>query len=910
LRDLATGSLVHELDPTPRDSRKEFDEPSSIVFSPDGRFLACGGGDTALKVWDVATGELIHTLVGDLTWSPVLAETGQVTSLDFSSASNLLAAGSDEYGGAVRIWDLDSGHMRHSLSGRFRARILAVLFSPDAEKLAAGASDGIRVWDVETGELLHFLGEDEGSLGRFLSFSPDGAVLMDVGTDGRILQGWSVHTGAEVELVHGALGRCSAGCWVRRPLACTNSLIATGSGDGDITVRDSTSRELVQVLRGHTNMVSSLAFTSDSATLVSGSWDGTVKQWRLGRSSRQGTAPSQEEEPVQVSPVASPCLEVIGRFDELLAHLDVRNGEVLERYGAPPLQVLLRDDRGILDPRIQEIVEGLETATKGLDGVRSVRSPLSAAVITGTEEQVQVRHASPGGIAPVDAADREAYRDRVHANADVLLSDLISRDLKSAYISIDSGAAPEYGSIVPALIRAAQPWAENIEQVKLIGWVILGQGPHWDHELSSSGERFTGRIRLSVEVDAGRRDGLKHVSVLQAMESLEGHLVASGASQVRSLAGVVKEMNLAFNGNDPRYRRIPDTSKVAAQLLFLCSGPLGDLAMGNFSTGLVEAEFEQASCDELAVIMEGISTWSDGVFPDHVDVRVARVAAELELVSFGTTGASTEDDPVGGETDALQGDSSSSSTPESQTEVPLAGKPATESSQVDEPANLPEGSYTLEPPYWNAWWDGTAFLTADSKGFADQETGRVSVLADANGLDRQGSTSVGAFQEILVRVDKATVVTVHFRLRYTSAAWGLGTGWAGVRALWFVNDEALGTGEIEPAFGWDDLLVKATVLVGPGLEQVGMAGLAALWMGHAVSTGAEAVSGIAEAVDAVADRVKWFAFTFEAIPGETYAVTIGAQATAAAFLTGYGRAVLLGVIDQIDIDLSSGASLI
>ncbi|KAL4781092.1 hypothetical protein BJX76DRAFT_25220 [Aspergillus varians] len=45
-----------------------FNQVYSVVFSPDGRQLTSGSGDSTIKLWDVTTGELQQTLEGHSCW--------------------------------------------------------------------------------------------------------------------------------------------------------------------------------------------------------------------------------------------------------------------------------------------------------------------------------------------------------------------------------------------------------------------------------------------------------------------------------------------------------------------------------------------------------------------------------------------------------------------------------------------------------------------------------------------------------------------------------------------------------------------------------------------------------------------------------------------------------------------------
>ena len=58
-------------------------------------------------------------------------------------------------------------------------------------------------------------------------------------------------------------------------------LVAGGCSDCVVRIWDAKTGDLVDVLEGHTDIVSSVAFTPDRKGLVSGSWDRTVKRWVL-----------------------------------------------------------------------------------------------------------------------------------------------------------------------------------------------------------------------------------------------------------------------------------------------------------------------------------------------------------------------------------------------------------------------------------------------------------------------------------------------------------------------------------------------------------------------------------------------------------------------------------------------------
>jgi len=145
--------------------------------------LAAGGhdtgvtgetGDGAIIVWDIASGERVHELLGH---ESLVLETY------FSpDGSQLLTSAVDA---TARLWDMATGGELFVLEGH-TGPIWRADFSPDGSIVATGASDGrLMLWDVATGTALMTLAQYEGSVGG-IDFSPDGTSLM-VATD-RVLE--------------------------------------------------------------------------------------------------------------------------------------------------------------------------------------------------------------------------------------------------------------------------------------------------------------------------------------------------------------------------------------------------------------------------------------------------------------------------------------------------------------------------------------------------------------------------------------------------------------------------------------------------------------------------------------------------------------------------------------------------
>src|SRR5437660_4009193 len=116
------------------------------AFGPDGSWLASGGSDNAIKIWQVASGRELRALTG---------HTGYIKSLAASLNGQWLASGSSDR--TVKVWDVATGRELYSLPGR-TSSIEALAFSFDNRWLASGGADKtIKIWDLTNGKEIRTL---------------------------------------------------------------------------------------------------------------------------------------------------------------------------------------------------------------------------------------------------------------------------------------------------------------------------------------------------------------------------------------------------------------------------------------------------------------------------------------------------------------------------------------------------------------------------------------------------------------------------------------------------------------------------------------------------------------------------------------------------------------------------------
>jgi WD40 repeat protein len=196
------------------------------TFSADGARLASGGLgiDRNVRVHQIPSeSEVADIYTGDYVYALDLSLDGQT-------------AASSEYDGEVYLWNVDTGQLLHTLTHGDRPDSLA--FSPDGQTLASGnvafdANSTIKLWSVSDGQLLRTISGYDGYI-TSVAFSPDGNVLISAASTAtfqRRIRFWRVSDGALLAtLAPGSSAVLSA------VFAPDGRSFVYGSSDGTVTV--------------------------------------------------------------------------------------------------------------------------------------------------------------------------------------------------------------------------------------------------------------------------------------------------------------------------------------------------------------------------------------------------------------------------------------------------------------------------------------------------------------------------------------------------------------------------------------------------------------------------------------------------------------------------------------------------
>ena len=273
---------------------------SSVAIAPDGTWLAIGGNDGTVRIWDTVTKQ-------DRS-KPARYRVG-VAALAIAPDGTWLAIGGND--GTVRIKNSDNGRTQVIIPG-YGGRVCAMAVSPDDNWLAIGSDSGmVRIWNAASGQRLASL-VGHGKAVKCVAVAPDGSWVATGSSDGTV-RIWDTATwrnrailsypeAAERSYLSDRIEVVSVA------VAPDSSWLAAAGSDGTVRIWNTTTdtatwHERV-ILRGHPRALRSVAVAPDGSWLATGDRDGTVRIWDSPAREERTASTANRHDPVSTVSIA------------------------------------------------------------------------------------------------------------------------------------------------------------------------------------------------------------------------------------------------------------------------------------------------------------------------------------------------------------------------------------------------------------------------------------------------------------------------------------------------------------------------------------------------------------------------------------------------------------------------------
>jgi len=245
-------------------SLKLSSEGVDAMFSPNGKYvLTISRRYNGFRLWDFK-GTLLDEFEGYLDF-----ESHSVSSANFSANSKYIVFGGGD--GALKLYEVNTGEIKKFLG--HEQGINSVMFSPDDKYILTASKDATaRVWDLQ-GNIVFSLAGHSKSV-RVARFSPDQKYIFSASTDQTLIL-WS-YDGVQLDKLMdvNVLKRYDAN------FSYDSKYIATPSFNNKSLVWNFKENKVV-VLEGHTDVPWTVQFSPDSKLVLTSSIDNTARLWDL-----------------------------------------------------------------------------------------------------------------------------------------------------------------------------------------------------------------------------------------------------------------------------------------------------------------------------------------------------------------------------------------------------------------------------------------------------------------------------------------------------------------------------------------------------------------------------------------------------------------------------------------------------
>jgi WD40 repeat protein len=252
---------------------------NDVTFAPYGALVATADSDEAARLWSTAQGKVVKVFQGEGAWIPVLfiydtpaPEIHEEHGVSFSPDGKLLGTAHAE--GKIRVREISSGKVLHTLDGPERGP--APLFMPDGKALAHVFPPDVKLYSMaKKKDTASFGPGDQPMFDMFLCMaaSKDGKYLA-AGTAGGVIDIWNpAAPGPPVVITH-------HGDQVEHlAFSPDGKLLASAGRDGTLGLWRADTGESALPLVRHFGWVTDMAFSPDGKTFVTAGEDAWIHQW-------------------------------------------------------------------------------------------------------------------------------------------------------------------------------------------------------------------------------------------------------------------------------------------------------------------------------------------------------------------------------------------------------------------------------------------------------------------------------------------------------------------------------------------------------------------------------------------------------------------------------------------------------
>lgn len=225
----------------------------AVAWSPDGKTIVSGDEQARILMWDAKSGKLLKE------FSRLKGHTRGIQSLSFSAdGKSFVSVGKDD---AICVWATNGANPLWKVVGE-PANFYGAQFSPSGSIITGTQAEGVRYYMTKTGAKALTLTLPGGQGANGFVMNPQGTFGATAGRDSNVML-WDLKKKARVQTLKG-----HSDIVVSLAMSPNNRLLASSSVDAKVIVWDIKTYQPVATLEQMSYVGSPLAFTGDGNYMV------------------------------------------------------------------------------------------------------------------------------------------------------------------------------------------------------------------------------------------------------------------------------------------------------------------------------------------------------------------------------------------------------------------------------------------------------------------------------------------------------------------------------------------------------------------------------------------------------------------------------------------------------------------
>lgn len=233
-----------------------------LAWSPDGKYLACGGVDGSIGLWIPDSAKMINV---------IMAHKKSVNSISWAPDGNRIVSSSDDK--TIRVWDLTNNALIKELINGDDA-VKTAQWSPDGKYIACGLeNDTLTIFNSEDWSILDEMKCDLLGV-KILAWSPDSKYIAIGGGDIIILL-YNIEKAKITDTIEGHSSIIADLSW-----SPDGKYIASSGADRNLKIWKADTKEIYQNYH-HDYAIGNLSWAPDSKRLLANSYKPYLLIWDI-----------------------------------------------------------------------------------------------------------------------------------------------------------------------------------------------------------------------------------------------------------------------------------------------------------------------------------------------------------------------------------------------------------------------------------------------------------------------------------------------------------------------------------------------------------------------------------------------------------------------------------------------------